>query len=114
MPLHHIFVIFAYVFFAISPALGMSLSLIWPAFLTLPFALFQIFQVRGILPGCSGKLDSSDRHRAGCLWSHCLSPYPDILASLIPCPNSSPSFLRIRPAHSSSRIFPGLQLSRRK
>ena len=51
VPLHHIFVIFAYVFFAISPALGMSLSLIWPAFLTLPFALFQIFQVRAISLG---------------------------------------------------------------
>ncbi len=51
VPLHHIFVIFAYVFFAISPALGISLSLIWPAFLTLPFALFQIFQVRGISLG---------------------------------------------------------------
>jgi 1,4-dihydroxy-2-naphthoate octaprenyltransferase len=51
VPLHHIFVIFAYIFFAISPVLGISLSLIWPAFLTLPFALFQIFQVRGISLG---------------------------------------------------------------
>jgi 1,4-dihydroxy-2-naphthoate octaprenyltransferase len=51
VPLHHIFVIFAYIFFAISPALGISLSLIWPAFLTLPFALFQIYQVRGISLG---------------------------------------------------------------
>jgi 1,4-dihydroxy-2-naphthoate octaprenyltransferase len=51
VPLHHIFVIFAYVFFAISPVMGISLSLIWPAFLTLPFALFQIFLVRGISLG---------------------------------------------------------------
>jgi 1,4-dihydroxy-2-naphthoate octaprenyltransferase len=51
VPLHHIFVIFAYIFFAISPALGISLSLIWPAFLTLPFAIFQIFQVRGMSLG---------------------------------------------------------------
>jgi 1,4-dihydroxy-2-naphthoate octaprenyltransferase len=51
VPLHHIFVIFAFVFFAISPALGISLSLIWPAFLTLPFALFQIFQVRALAMG---------------------------------------------------------------
>jgi 1,4-dihydroxy-2-naphthoate octaprenyltransferase len=51
VPLHHIFVLFAYIFFAISPAVGISLSLIWPAFLTLPFALFQIFQVRGISMG---------------------------------------------------------------
>jgi 1,4-dihydroxy-2-naphthoate octaprenyltransferase len=51
VPLHHIFVLFAYVFFAISPSLGLSLSLIWPAFLTLPFALFQIFQLRNISLG---------------------------------------------------------------
>lgn len=51
VPLHHIFVIFAYLLFAISPALGIPLSLIWPAFLTFPFALFQIFQVRGISMG---------------------------------------------------------------
>jgi 1,4-dihydroxy-2-naphthoate octaprenyltransferase len=51
VPLHHIFLVFAYVFFAISPALGISLSLIWPAFLTLPFTIFQIFQVRGMSLG---------------------------------------------------------------
>ena len=51
VPLHHVFVIFAYIFFAISPALGIPLSLIWPAFLTIPFALFQIFLVRGISLG---------------------------------------------------------------
>lgn len=51
VPLHHIFVIFAFVFFAISPVLGISLSLIWPAFLTLPFALFQIFLIRSIAQG---------------------------------------------------------------
>lgn len=51
VPLHHIFVFFAYVFFAIFPSLGLSYSLIWPAFLTLPFALFQIYQLRGISLG---------------------------------------------------------------
>ena len=51
IPLHHVFVLFAYVFFAISPLLGLSLSLIWPAFLTLPFALFQIVQLRNISLG---------------------------------------------------------------
>jgi 1,4-dihydroxy-2-naphthoate octaprenyltransferase len=51
VPLHHVFVIFAYIFFAISPALGIPLTLIWPAFLTLPFALFQIFLIRGISLG---------------------------------------------------------------
>lgn len=51
VPLHHVFILFAYVFFAISTVLGLSLSLIWPAFLTLPFALFQIFQLRNISLG---------------------------------------------------------------
>lgn len=51
VPLHHVFVLFAFVFFAITPALGIPLVLIWPAFLTLPFALFQIFQLRALALG---------------------------------------------------------------
>jgi 1,4-dihydroxy-2-naphthoate octaprenyltransferase len=51
VPLHHILILFAYIFFAISPAFGLSLSLIWPAFLTLPFALFQIYQLHSISLG---------------------------------------------------------------
>jgi 1,4-dihydroxy-2-naphthoate octaprenyltransferase len=51
VPLHHLFVLLAYLFFAASPAFGLSLSLLWPAFLTLPFALFQIFQLRNIALG---------------------------------------------------------------
>jgi len=51
VPLHHIFVIFAYIFFLSMPAFGLTLSLIWPAFLTLPFAIYQIFQLRNISLG---------------------------------------------------------------
>jgi hypothetical protein len=51
VPLHHLFVLLAYLFFAASPVFGLSLSLLWPAFLTLPFALFQIFQLRNIALG---------------------------------------------------------------
>ena len=51
VPLHHIFVIFAYIFFLAMPAFGLTLSLLWPAFLTLPFALYQIFQLRNIANG---------------------------------------------------------------
>lgn len=51
VPLHHIFLLFGYIFLAILPFLGLSLSLIWPAFLTLPFAIFQIFQLRNIALG---------------------------------------------------------------
>ncbi|MFT3895617.1 MAG: prenyltransferase [Anaerolineales bacterium] len=51
VPLHNIFLIFAYIFLALSPTFGISFSLIWPAFLTLPFALFQFYQLRNIALG---------------------------------------------------------------
>ena len=51
VPLHHLFVLLAYLFFLASPVFGISLSLLWPAFLTFPFALFQIFQLRNIALG---------------------------------------------------------------
>lgn len=53
VPLHHLFVLLAYLVFLTlaSPAVGLSLSLLWPAFLTLPFAIFQIFQLRNIALG---------------------------------------------------------------
>jgi 1,4-dihydroxy-2-naphthoate octaprenyltransferase len=51
VPLHHLFVLLAYFFLLLAPAFGLSLSLLWPAFLTLPFALFQIFQLRSLTLG---------------------------------------------------------------
>jgi len=51
VPLHHLFVLLAYLFFLISPLFGLSLALLWPAFITLPFALFQIYQLRSIALG---------------------------------------------------------------
>lgn len=51
VPLHHLFVLLAYIFFLASPAFGLSLFLLWPAFLTFPFALFQIFQLHNIALG---------------------------------------------------------------
>ena len=42
VPLHHLFVLLAYLLFAAASVFGLSLSLLWPSFLTLPFALFQI------------------------------------------------------------------------
>ncbi len=51
VPLHHLFVLMAYLFFLTTPVFGLSLSLLWPAFLTLPFALFQIFQLRSLALG---------------------------------------------------------------
>jgi 1,4-dihydroxy-2-naphthoate octaprenyltransferase len=51
VPLHHLSVLLSYLFFLAGPAYGLSLSLLWPAFLTLPFALFQIFQLRNLALG---------------------------------------------------------------
>lgn len=51
VPLHHSLVAFAYVMYALAPMLGFSFNLIWPAFLTLPFAVFQIIQLRAIANG---------------------------------------------------------------
>lgn len=51
LPLHNSLIIFAYVCFALAPLFGFSFSLIWRAFITLPFAVFQIFQLRGIALG---------------------------------------------------------------
>lgn len=51
VPLHHLFVLLAYLFLLAAPIFGLSLSLIWPAFLTLPFALFQIYQLHNLALG---------------------------------------------------------------
>jgi 1,4-dihydroxy-2-naphthoate octaprenyltransferase len=51
VPFHHLFILLAYLFFLAAPMFGLSLSLLWPAFLTLPFALFQIFQLRSLALG---------------------------------------------------------------
>jgi 1,4-dihydroxy-2-naphthoate octaprenyltransferase len=49
VPLHHSLLVFAYLIFAIAPVLGYSI--LWPAFLTLPFALLQILLLRSISIG---------------------------------------------------------------
>lgn len=51
VPLHHSLVAFAYVMFSLMPLLGFSFNLIWPVFLTLPFAVFQMLQLRAIALG---------------------------------------------------------------
>jgi len=53
VPLHHALVLLAYLLLAASPSFGLSISLIWPVFLTLPFALFQIVQLRNISLGAT-------------------------------------------------------------
>jgi len=51
VPLHHSLIIFAYALLAIGPLAGFSFNLIWPAFLTLPFAIFQMIQLRAVALG---------------------------------------------------------------
>lgn len=50
-PLHHGLIAFTYLMFALVPLFGYSFNLIVPAFLTLPFTIFQIFQLRAIANG---------------------------------------------------------------
>jgi 1,4-dihydroxy-2-naphthoate octaprenyltransferase len=51
VPLHHVFIIAAFLLFAISPFLGVSWRLIWPVFLALPFSVLQIFWLQRIANG---------------------------------------------------------------
>ncbi|HUI90223.1 MAG TPA: UbiA family prenyltransferase [Anaerolineales bacterium] len=51
IPFHHFLVLGAYVFFGAAPLFGFSLGSIWPAFLTLPFALLQVYWLRNISLG---------------------------------------------------------------
>ena len=46
VPLHHSLIVFTYSIFAIAPILGFSV--LWPALLTLPFAILQIVLLRNI------------------------------------------------------------------
>jgi len=51
VPFHHSLVAFAYLMFALAPLFGYSINLVAPAFLTLPFAVFQVIQLRAIALG---------------------------------------------------------------
>ena len=51
VPFHHGLVIMAYVLFSFEPLFGFSLNLLWPAFLTIPFAVLQIYWLRNIALG---------------------------------------------------------------
>jgi 1,4-dihydroxy-2-naphthoate octaprenyltransferase len=51
VPLHHSLIIFTYLTFSFAPLFGFAFNLVAPAFLTLPFAIFQIFQLRAIANG---------------------------------------------------------------
>jgi len=51
VPFHHVLVLGAYILLGSALLFGLAWGLIWPAFLTLPFALLQIFWLRNISQG---------------------------------------------------------------
>ncbi len=51
VPLHHGLVIAAFGLLATAPLAGLSLAVLWPAFLTFPFAVMQIILLRNISLG---------------------------------------------------------------
>lgn len=51
VPLHHGLIVAGYALFACAPLLGYTYALLWPAFLTLPFAILQILWLRNIALG---------------------------------------------------------------
>ena len=51
VPLHHSAVVIAYALFLFAAFTGLSFHLLWPAFLTLPFAILQIVLLRHISLG---------------------------------------------------------------
>jgi 1,4-dihydroxy-2-naphthoate octaprenyltransferase len=51
VPLHHFLLLAAYLLLASAYFFGIAWGLLWQAFLTLPFALFQIWQLRNISLG---------------------------------------------------------------
>jgi len=51
VPLHHGLILGAYILLASALLYGLAWGLIWPSFLTLPFAIFQIFWLRNISNG---------------------------------------------------------------
>ncbi|HEY6073261.1 MAG TPA: hypothetical protein VIV15_07700 [Anaerolineales bacterium] len=51
LPLHNILIGVAYLVLLGAPLFGVSLAVIWPAFLTLPFAILQVFLLRNIAQG---------------------------------------------------------------
>lgn len=53
VPLHHFLILSAYLLFAAMPLIGFPWAVIWPVFLVMPFALFQIYWMQQIALGAS-------------------------------------------------------------
>lgn len=53
IPLHHFLILSAYLLFAAMPLIGFPWAVIWPVFLVMPFALFQIYWMQQVALGAS-------------------------------------------------------------
>jgi 1,4-dihydroxy-2-naphthoate octaprenyltransferase len=51
VPIHHVLILVAYLIFAVSPLFGFSWRLVWPVFISLPFAILQIIWLQRIANG---------------------------------------------------------------
>ena len=51
VPLHNSLLIAAYLFFAGIPFLGVPIGLVWPAFISLPIAAYQVYTLRNLADG---------------------------------------------------------------
>jgi 1,4-dihydroxy-2-naphthoate polyprenyltransferase len=51
IPIHHLLILFSYLFFSITPYLGFPWGLVWPIFLSLPFGLIQVIWLQRIASG---------------------------------------------------------------
>jgi 1,4-dihydroxy-2-naphthoate octaprenyltransferase len=51
IPIHHLLILFSFLFLAATPLLGFPWGLVWPIFLALPFALIQIAWLQRIAKG---------------------------------------------------------------
>ncbi len=49
--IHNMLLVIAYLFLAGIPFLGIPFGLVWPAFLTLPLAIYQVFSMRNLAEG---------------------------------------------------------------
>jgi 1,4-dihydroxy-2-naphthoate octaprenyltransferase len=51
VPIHHVLVLAAFLLFAATPLVGVPWALVWPVFLTLPFAAAQVVWLQRIANG---------------------------------------------------------------
>jgi 1,4-dihydroxy-2-naphthoate octaprenyltransferase len=51
IPVHHVLIIFTFLFFSAAPLLNVPWGVVWPVFLALPFGIVQVFWLQRIASG---------------------------------------------------------------